>query len=373
MKLVKEISSIPDIQRLVLAGFEDWRRYGEVNARRFGNHIIFNYAAKAQYDNRWNYFERVSRGLIIHVPTGEITARAFDKFFNWGEGAHYPPPHTRPVMVTEKMDGSLGILWRDEQEKFRIATRGSLESDQAVWATEFLNKHYCLDALPSYATLLFEIIYPENRVVVDYGLREQLVLLYARNRFTGRYVDRWVVDRWAGEFGFPQPTWVRFDTFEQIRARADTLGWNHEGFVAVTEDFQFWKFKGLEYLKAHKAIHNLSFTAIVEALRTFTFEDLLTYLPDVFVKQAKQMQAFIRRHVLMTLVRAYELFEQLPRVDRKTFALEAVKYPEYKRYLFALFDGKQIEDMVYQCVDWNEVAKEYYANAKYHADDSARY
>ena len=98
------IESIADIQSLVVSGFTDWKQYGEVSGDRRDDLLIFNYTNKAQFDNRWNYFERASRGLIINRVTGEIVARGFDKFFNWGQGAGT----TAPILtVTEKWDGSL--------------------------------------------------------------------------------------------------------------------------------------------------------------------------------------------------------------------------------------------------------------------------
>src|SRR5690606_552618 len=121
--------------------------------------LVFSYNVMAQYGENWNFFERVSRGLIINWKTYEIVARPFDKFFNWGEGER---TSTAPlVSLTEKLDGSLGILYRLNGQ-YKIATRGSLESEQATWATAFINSHYSLENLPHEITLLFEIIYPEN-------------------------------------------------------------------------------------------------------------------------------------------------------------------------------------------------------------------
>ncbi|HRF99146.1 MAG TPA: hypothetical protein PLZ51_28235, partial [Aggregatilineales bacterium] len=74
-----------------------------------------------------------------------------------------------------KMDGSLGILYR-WQGAYYIATRGNFDSDQAIWATIFLRTHYDLHNLADEYTLLFEIIYPDNRIVVNYGQRQDLVL-----------------------------------------------------------------------------------------------------------------------------------------------------------------------------------------------------
>src|SRR5579885_3015802 len=104
-----EIGSLEQIQELVRQGFTDWKRFGDVNVRADGDLLIFNYSQLAQYAARWNFFEQISRGLIIHARTGEVVARAFDKFFNWLEGGRSSQGHI--VSVTEKVDGSLGILY----------------------------------------------------------------------------------------------------------------------------------------------------------------------------------------------------------------------------------------------------------------------
>ena len=159
------ITSISDLQRLALSGVTDWKQYGHVNVRENGDLLLFNYTQMAIFGGDWNPFEMMSRGLIINRRTGEIVARPFDKFWNWLEGGRTASGHI--VTVTEKLDGSLGILYRDNGE-YKIATRGSFDGEQAVWATNFLKDYYNL-AVPDELTLLFEIVYPENRVVVDYG------------------------------------------------------------------------------------------------------------------------------------------------------------------------------------------------------------
>src|SRR3990172_2759927 len=141
----EEIHHIEDLQRLVVAGEADWDRYGAVRAERFDDLILFDYRASAQWDNRWNWFERVSRGLILNARSGEVVACPFDKFFNWGENGH---TSSAPLVeVTEKLDGSLGILYR-RNGKYCIATRGAFHSDQARWATAFLRQRYDLAGLP---------------------------------------------------------------------------------------------------------------------------------------------------------------------------------------------------------------------------------
>ena len=53
---------------------------------------------------------------------GEIVARAFDKFFNYGERGINISPSGKIKNVYEKIDGNLGVLYRDNG-KYKISTR----------------------------------------------------------------------------------------------------------------------------------------------------------------------------------------------------------------------------------------------------------
>ena len=145
-----------DIQQFVRDGKTDFEKYGHVKVVEKDDLILLNYTNKAVFKNEWNYLERVSRGLILDRGTGEIVARPFDRFFNWGERDRTSDGHI--VTVTEKVDGSLGILFH-HKGKYRIATRGSFDSEQAYWATEYFNSHP-FPHVPDNLTILFEIIYP---------------------------------------------------------------------------------------------------------------------------------------------------------------------------------------------------------------------
>ncbi len=39
--------------------------------------LLFNYTARANYENTWNAVEIASRGLIVHWPSAQITALRF--------------------------------------------------------------------------------------------------------------------------------------------------------------------------------------------------------------------------------------------------------------------------------------------------------
>lgn len=49
-----------------------------------------------------------------------------------------------------------------------VATRRRFDSEQAVWATDWLMKNSNIGALKEGWTYLFEIVYQNNRVVIGY-------------------------------------------------------------------------------------------------------------------------------------------------------------------------------------------------------------
>src|SRR5690349_16609824 len=81
---------------------------------------IFNYSEKTQYERMWNPVTRTCRGLIINDETGEIVARPFPKFFNYGEPATEGLDTSGPACTTDKMDGSLGIMYPTGAGQFAI-------------------------------------------------------------------------------------------------------------------------------------------------------------------------------------------------------------------------------------------------------------
>src|SRR3990167_2407750 len=142
---------------------------------------IFNYTQRCQFSREWDDITKQCRGLIIDVKSGKILARPFPKFFNYEEHIQnaWPIPSELPI-ITEKYDGSLGILyWLPGDARPWIATRGSFMSEQAQWATEWFRKNVAHQGIPRSYTHLFEIIYPQNRIVVSYDF-EGLILLSIR-------------------------------------------------------------------------------------------------------------------------------------------------------------------------------------------------
>jgi RNA ligase len=340
--------SITDLQKLVMSGETNWEQYGDVRALYYGEFVLFNYSAKAQYANRWNWFELNSRGLILDVNTGEVVARPFPKFFNWSE---YGRTTDAPLkFITEKIDGSLGILYRT-QDGYRIATRGAFDGEQALWATQYLKNNFSLDGLANELTLLFEIVYPENRIVIDYGDREDLILLGARNRFTGEMLPLETVRELASHYKFNMPTSYDFSSVDEMIAAAAKLNAEHEGWVATFEDGSIFKFKGTLYQMAHKLLIGVTFNQVLEAIANGRFDALIEGVPDEFLTVVREHQQNIETTVAEITTFVQQEMLSAPRESRRDFALwvqERYKGVMHTSYFFAALDGKPLAPLIYK-------------------------
>ncbi|TKK84665.1 2'-5' RNA ligase [Herbidospora galbida] len=208
---------------------------------------IFNYTEKAVQDAAWSPAVRASRGLIID-NTGRVIARPFPKFFNHNE-AHAPSIHpANTVRVTDKLDGSLGVIYVWEGETY-IATRGSFVSAQAIHATKVLREKYPTFRPPDGVTVLVEIVYPQNRIVVDYGALDDLILLGAVANFSGLIFSQEAIPEWTGPVAATLPA----DTFADALALVDRQ--NAEG-VVVLDLFsnQQVKIKQQDYVAKHRIV-----------------------------------------------------------------------------------------------------------------------
>ncbi|MEO8607280.1 MAG: RNA ligase [Chloroflexota bacterium] len=342
------LESIQDLQRLVISGEINWEQYGDVRASYQDEFVLFNYLAKAQYANRWNWFELNSRGLILHVKTGEIVARPFPKFFNWSE---YGRTTDAPIkFITEKIDGSLGILYRANGD-YRIATRGAFAGEQALWATDYLRDHFALPGLANELTLLFEIVYPDNRIVVNYGDREDLILLGARNRFTGDMLPLESVRELAAQYGFNMPTSYDFSSVDDMIEAAGVLTAEHEGWVATFEDGSIFKFKGTLYQMANRLLIGVTFNHVLDAIANGQFDSLIEGVPDEFLTVVREHQQKIEATVAEVTSFVEQEMRSAPTESRRDFALWVqgrYKGVMHTSYFFAALDGKPLAPLIYK-------------------------
>ena len=362
---------------------------------------VFNYTEVAQYDRIWDNVTRQCRGLITAGRPGKeiVLARGFNKFFNLNtdfapETLEANLPNEIPL-VTEKLDGSMGIIyyWDD---KVWVATRGSFMSEQAQWATRWLRDRMAEDVevdnnnilhyltVGDDHTLIAEIIYSSNRIVVDYDY-EGLILTGCVDIETAEEVDREVLE----EIGEACGLLVVKRFTKSLAECAGENTPNAEGYVLTYPSTGLKvKVKFEEYVRLHRILTGLNPRAIWEMLvppsmlvqqpkekvnpedgtiaeaRRATVDSILNdpKMPATFIEWFGGWVNQLRSQYAGIEARAKDAFsyrrfkgpwatEPTPealRMVRKAHAEDFMKTPELKSILFAMLDGHEYETIIWK-------------------------
>lgn len=310
---------------------------------------ILNYTDTCTFSRAWNDVTKQCRGLIYNEETGEIVARPFRKFFNLHEQDAPALDMAAPCIVTDKLDGSLGIGY-PTAHGYAIATRGSFESEQALHATELYRQRYEWSFTPPAGyTPLWEIVYPGNRIVVDYGETDDLVLLGAVEIATGHSIDPYdpLLDSWDG------PRAAIFDYATVMDALAAEPRPNAEGLVLFLPEInERVKIKQEDYVRLHRIVTGLNERTVWEHLKGWKpLDELLEPLPEEFhdwvCDVANRLTDAFDESVLRVENEYAEILKTLPpEPTRKDFALAAVR-SEWKAHLFARHDRKEYGYMIW--------------------------
>jgi len=305
--LVSEI--LDRLNQLVTEGYVSCRPHPNYPQLR-----IFNYTDKCTYDKHWNEFTLSARGLIIDVDAKRLVALPFPKIFNYSELGIVNPADLPSVdSVVEKMDGSLGIIFF-YNGLWHVATRGSFESEQAIWATAKLRG--AIDqglVLEQNYTYLMELIYPANRIVVNYNETEAMVYLDAYDLRSYKRV---------GEIGFAPfkqftPSYnyffsapARFPhiTLDNISTILNGPWPNFEGFVVIFSNGCRVKFKTKEYCELHRIKFGLTPLAVWEAMVTGTIEAYGVQVPEEFRTLFETYHRTLKTNFHLKLLESYQYF-----------------------------------------------------------------
>lgn len=309
----------------------------------FPGYRIYNYGQRTQFDRFWNPITMQCRGLIVDGDDN-IIARPFSKFFNLAE---LPALPDGDFIVQEKMDGSLGIAYPTPDGGVAIATRGSFSSEQAVWATEWVNSRmdhvdFIQGHIEDGNTPLFEIIYPTNRIVVNYGNRSELVYLTAIDRKTGRDADNFRV--WGGQSA-PYHPGLDLDTITTMHRD------NHEGFVLRWQCGTRAKVKHEDYVRLHRLLTGVNARTIWELLSNHqSIDKLLDVVPDEFYQWVKRIVADLNGRFSDIEREALAVFDLVPRdVSRKDQAAFIMKH-QNPGIVFSMLDGKNYAPAIWKII-----------------------
>lgn len=225
---------------------------------------IYTYTRQCQYDQRWNEVTIACRGLVVDNDTLEVVGFCFPKFFNYEQQGKYdfapPLPVGQAFEIFAKMDGSLGIIF-NYKGQWIAASKGSFISDQAQFAQRWLDSRDTSHLEPGF-TYLTEIIYPENRIVVDYGSREDLVLLSVFDSDGAEHGLKYCcTDAWKAVGGSVVQSLGIYDHAQTIASMANgdvgysgqkVRGYEQEGYVLRFHGGVRTKIKFAEYVHLHR-------------------------------------------------------------------------------------------------------------------------
>jgi len=218
--------------------------------------------------------------------------RPFKKFFNYGEPWAAYIDWLLDVQITEKIDGSLMKLWFDG--RWKLSTNGTIDAFKALIGDtsktfgelfeEILGASIGVFArdcnLQPTKTYLFEMISPENRVVIpyDYGIYyltnfvnidgEELNLYPFQENKLREYVD------------FPHT--YSASSLEKLIELAKNLEGLQEGFVVKDAWGRRIKVKTPAYLEAAHlfAKGNIGKIDILRMMKEGLIDDFIGYFPD---------------------------------------------------------------------------------------------
>jgi RNA ligase len=314
---------------------------------------IWNYSPSVQYERLWDDITMQCRGLVTNSQ-GKIVARPFKKFFNYEE--HKPEEIPNEYFdVYEKLDGSLGILFNYNSE-WVMATRGSFISEQSIKGRQLLEK-YNYDRLHTDYTYLFEIIYPENRIVCVYDF-EDLVLLGMVHTESGNEVnihntnnEDIRLNNMINNVGFKVVTLYKTwgEGFDILK---EEISNDKEGYVIRFKNGFRMKIKGDEYVRLHRILTNISNRDIWEYLKDGKpMDEILDKVPDEFydwVKETKENLIVQYNTIENEYKWIFKIINRSPGIEERRVFAEYAKRYKHPNLLFNMLDGRDYSEQIWK-------------------------
>ncbi len=311
--------------------------------------VLFDYNRECAFKRNWNPITLAARGIVFEEATGKLVARPLGKFFNLTEpGCELKDlPVGETFLALDKCDGSCGICYWYNDE-WRINTRGSFNSDQCQWAKAWFDKNVNSKKMNKEFCYVFEIIYPKNKIVIDYAGKEMIVLLAMVNNETGWEFPYVGLRIEAKEMGVECVKAFAYASMEELFAAQTKLSQNEEGFVVwyPVSNFRF-KLKGDEYCRLHKMISNmtpLSFWRACDYENTLEVPvDFLAGLPEEFRETSELLKFHIEKLHKEYFLKIQAMAESCPKefpnqFSRYTYMMET--FGDLGSMVLAFVQGK---------------------------------
>ncbi len=237
-----------------------------------------------------------ARGLILDTETGDVVARPYPKFFNYGQPeAGEWPDDTNGMSVQEKLDGSLVIVTTHKDELL-FASSGSVTSEHSEIFEAYFKEHLSEEQLARFTTLgetytmMFEYVSPDNKVVIQYEEPNMIMHGAIVTEQSDDIIKELPYDELkaiSAEIGVDVIKEYPMETFNDISEYLDTDP-GIEGFVVKFPNGHRVKFKTEEYVRLHNIATGLDLSVDSKKLRESlvisvvnqTHDDIIPFLSD---------------------------------------------------------------------------------------------
>ena len=302
--------------------------------------FLLNYTPRTQYQQKWCKELVHARGLVVGED-GKIFARPIPKFFNHYEINDLEKLQDEEYEVFEKMDGSLVIMFHYENHPI-FCTRGSFISEQSAKAHEIFRAKYKHISVNKECTYCFEVIYPENKIVVNYEDVEDLFLISITHTSSGKEIN-------IHATGFKTVNKVDKTSIHAFLSGFEEA--NMEGYVVkytkgLTNSLRV-KYKFNTYVEKHKG-KDITAKQIKDSLKKMKPIDL-DVIPDECYEEVRTIIAefedqFKRKE--KTIIDEYREIRSQNISSRDV--IEAIKQSEHSSILFAIHRKKPYDMLVWK-------------------------
>ena len=337
--------------KIDLTKLEEQIALGNVNAQthpRFPELRILKYSKQAVYTQAWNEITLLCRGLAIDAE-GNVVVNCMPKFGNHNDMIGMPVIERNknlPYTISVKEDGSLIqiVKWNSH---LLITSSGSMDSPQVHMAARMLLNKYPHYQFKDGLTYILELIEPSNRIVLDYGDRESLVLLAIRNTETGEELPL--------DPSFECTETVNMSMEEVLKELPRPDYCNKEGWVLKWSNGERVKFKLAKYCLLHQVISGVSSKWIWECLKDrIDYRNSLIDVPDELMdwcdnERIKYQQSF--SEVLLHVKTLCGEIKKATEVRKEQAEIVFKNHKPYAKFIFGLLDGKDISNIVWKSLE----------------------
>lgn len=313
---------------------------------------------------KWTRENEIFRSSIWTLD-GKLLSGSFKKFVNWEEKPdfHPAPKSLKGCELMEKLDGSTMIV-DYVNGNLSMRTRGTFSYETLDNAVDFMEAQEKYPKMKpwlqenSHVTLLFEIVTPNNRIVINYGETVDIYLIGAVYKEDYTYASQGALDMIADECGFHRPRRFSFDSIEDMCAAVAAF----EGLEGVCVYYNggqsIRKVKAAKYLILHRMKSELSsmgniidmyidqgcppYSVLYQyVMETFDFElaeqckGQLSKICDAY-KEVQRILAHMDSFI-------GERLKGLKRAEQAKIVTAAYGETNRAGYVFKMLDGKEID------------------------------